>query len=155
MALGVVLQVLIFVSNRFMRAAKVVNAVSILFLLIGIILVPCGCVGHAWVGCQPHCCRYNNLSDVCGADDNSCGLVCYNGGYFYPFGTCDPWVLGNGMYLLCAGTFIIFISTFAATCVRYYPGACMCVCPPPLTRAWQRRSEPHVPVKHPAVRRNR
>eukprot|EP00042_Codosiga_hollandica_P025129 m.109627 g.109627 ORF g.109627 m.109627 type:complete len:219 (+) comp51776_c0_seq6:317-973(+) len=105
LGITIILAIASLCTYRFIRPSKFFMGIADVFIVVGTIVVPIG---------------YNVLGDDCGsAGVNSCGLTCSNGSNdFGYFSLCDPWEVGQAMYLLIAAVIILFIASLTASCVR-------------------------------------
>ena len=64
--------------------------------------------------------RYKSLGDTCpSATPSNCGLQCTGGtNTFTYFTLCQPWNIGTAMYVLIIGVILLFLASFASSCVR-------------------------------------
>eukprot|EP00051_Salpingoeca_urceolata_P026924 m.479302 g.479302 ORF g.479302 m.479302 type:complete len:218 (+) comp21397_c0_seq1:174-827(+) len=85
--------------------SKIMHSLTNLWLMIAMVLVP---IGFAW------------LDDECdsGSEKGQCGLVCYGDDDFTFFTLCGPYDIAEGLQVLIAGVFLLFLTSFLAVCIQ-------------------------------------
>lgn len=105
LGIGTILAIVSLFTYRAIPYAKQVSNLTDVFMVLGVLLVPCG---------------YTYLDDSCpsGLHQGQCGLICEGNGKMELFVLCPPYSMGASAYLSITGVVLIFIATFVSSCVR-------------------------------------